>query len=209
VITIGEGTVVEDTAIILDGVTIGRDCYIGHHAIIGADPQQRGYYPSPIDGDVMTKDVWIGNGVCIREQVQVHRGVRDVTMIRGGSLIMAGVHVAHDVLVGYGCTIGSFSVFGGHTTVADDVTFGQGVVTHPWIVIGEGAMIGLNSSVIKDVKPYQKVAGNPARLLGHNTGASGDVREWDWNTLDGDTWDEYNEMLHRRDETRKLSKEGK
>ena len=208
-ITIGEGTVVEDTAIILDGVSIGRDCYVGHHAIIGAPPQQRGYYPFPIKGEKASGGVWIGDGVCIREQAQVHCGIRTLTTIRSDSLIMAGVHIAHDVQIGYDCTIGSFSVFGGHATVGDAVTFGQGVVTHPWVVIGEGAMIGLNSSVIKDVKPYQKVAGSPARLLGHNTGASGDVREWDWNTLDGDTWDEYNEMLHRRDETRKLSKEGK
>jgi UDP-3-O-[3-hydroxymyristoyl] glucosamine N-acyltransferase len=65
--------------------------------------------------------------------------------------------------------MGSFSILGGFTLIDDAATFGQGVVTHPWTIIGERAMVGLNSSVVKDVQPYAKVAGAPARLLGSNT----------------------------------------
>jgi serine acetyltransferase len=34
------------------------------------------------------------------------------------------------------------------------------------VVVGAGAMVGLNSSVIRDVQPLDKVAGCPAERLG-------------------------------------------
>ena len=35
----------------------------------------------------------------------------------------------------------------------------------PGVKIGDGAIVGANSVVTKDVKPYTIVAGNPARLI--------------------------------------------
>ncbi len=53
----------------------------------------------------------------------------------------------------------------GDTVVGNDVWIGQNVTILPGVHIGDGAIIGLNSTVAHDVEPYTIVAGNPARLV--------------------------------------------
>ena len=50
-------------------------------------------------------------------------------------------------------------------TIENDVWLGTGVVVLPNITIGEGAVVGANSVVTRDVKPYTIVGGSPARLI--------------------------------------------
>jgi acetyltransferase-like isoleucine patch superfamily enzyme len=49
--------------------------------------------------------------------------------------------------------------------VEDDVWLGINVVISPGVTIGKGAVIGANSVVTKDVKPYSVVAGVPAKFI--------------------------------------------
>src|SRR5699024_11496460 len=44
--------------------------------------------------------------------------------------------------------------------------FGQNVTVLPGVKIGDGAIIGANSVVTKDVAPYTIVGGNPIQLIG-------------------------------------------
>ncbi len=53
----------------------------------------------------------------------------------------------------------------GDTVIGNDVWIGQHAVILPGIHIGDGAIIGANSIVGRDVAPYAIVAGNPAREL--------------------------------------------
>lgn len=53
----------------------------------------------------------------------------------------------------------------GDTVVGNDVWIGQNVTILPGIHIGDGAIIGLNSTVARNVPPYTVVAGNPAREI--------------------------------------------
>ena len=53
----------------------------------------------------------------------------------------------------------------GDTVVGNDVWIGQNVTILPGIHIGDGAIIGANSVVSKDVPPYSVVAGNPIKLI--------------------------------------------
>ncbi len=53
----------------------------------------------------------------------------------------------------------------GDTIVGNDVWIGQNVTILPGVHIGDGAIIGLNSTVTNDVPPYTMVAGNPARII--------------------------------------------
>ena len=53
----------------------------------------------------------------------------------------------------------------GDTVVGNDVWIGQNVTILPGVHIGDGAIIGLNSVVTKDVPPYTIVAGNPAKIV--------------------------------------------
>jgi maltose O-acetyltransferase len=53
----------------------------------------------------------------------------------------------------------------GPIILENDVWLGTGVVVLPGITIGEGAVVGANSVVTKDVKPYTIVGGSPAKLI--------------------------------------------
>ena len=55
--------------------------------------------------------------------------------------------------------------FKGDTVIGNDVWIGQNAVILPGVQIGDGAIIGANSVVGRDVEPYSIVIGNPARML--------------------------------------------
>jgi UDP-N-acetylglucosamine acyltransferase len=186
-------------------LTIGDRVYVGSYAVIGAPAQHRGSYPCSLDSKHRAEGVTIGDGACIREFVQIHQGIVRPTIVGADSLLMAGAHIAHDSQLGRGVTMGSFSILGGFTIIDDEATFGQGVVTHPWIIIGERAMVGLNSSVVKDVDPFAKVAGSPARLLGSNTSKDRSLpAEYSASVLSESVWERWAELRDRQAGTRRL-----
>lgn len=49
--------------------------------------------------------------------------------------------------------------------ISDDVWIGQNVTLARDLRVGRGAVIAANSMVVKDVKPYEIVGGNPARHI--------------------------------------------
>ena len=53
----------------------------------------------------------------------------------------------------------------GDTVIGNDVWIGQNSTILPGVHIGDGAIIGLNSVVAKDVPPYTIFAGNPAKFI--------------------------------------------
>ena len=53
----------------------------------------------------------------------------------------------------------------GDTVVGNDVWIGQNSTILPGVRIGDGAIIGANSTVGSDVPPYTVVAGDPARVI--------------------------------------------
>jgi len=53
----------------------------------------------------------------------------------------------------------------GDTVIGNDVWIGQNSTILPGVHIGDGAIIGMNSVVGSDVKPYTIVAGNPAKPI--------------------------------------------
>lgn len=53
----------------------------------------------------------------------------------------------------------------GNTVIGNDIWIGQNVTILPGVHIGDGAIIGMNSVVGSDVKPYTIVAGNPAKPI--------------------------------------------
>jgi len=50
-------------------------------------------------------------------------------------------------------------------TIADDAWLGTGAVVLPGVTVGEGAVVGANSVVTRDVAPFTIVAGAPARFI--------------------------------------------
>ena len=52
-----------------------------------------------------------------------------------------------------------------HVTIGNDVWIGHGAVIMPGVTIGNGAVVGVNSVVTRDVGAYEIFAGVPARLV--------------------------------------------
>jgi len=55
--------------------------------------------------------------------------------------------------------------FKGDTVIGNDVWIGYNVTIMPGVHVGDGAIIGTNALVTKDVEPYTIVGGNPAKLI--------------------------------------------
>ena len=95
-VRIDEGTVI-GPHVVIDGPTqIGKRNQIFQFASVGAAPQDKKYRGEP------TRLV-IGDDNTIRENVTLNRGTiqdRGETTIGSRNWIMAGVHIAHDCLVG-------------------------------------------------------------------------------------------------------------
>jgi virginiamycin A acetyltransferase len=53
----------------------------------------------------------------------------------------------------------------GDTVIGNDVWIGNNATIMQGIKIGDGAIIGTNSLVTKDVEPYTMVGGNPAKVI--------------------------------------------
>ena len=97
-VKIGKNTLLE-SHVVVEGITeIGEGNKIYSFASIGKDSQDLKYKGEP------TKTI-IGNNNKIREFVTIHRGTTDrwETRVGDNNLIMAYVHIAHDVIVGDNC----------------------------------------------------------------------------------------------------------
>lgn len=73
----------------------------------------------------------------------------------------------------------------GDTVVGNDVWIGMNAMIMPGVKIGDGAIIGANSVVTKNIEPYTIVAGNPAKQVKkrfdeHTIKTLLDIKWWDW-----------------------------
>ena len=84
-----------------------------------------------------------------------------------------GVVIGETAEVGDGCTIYQGVTLGGtslartkrHPTLGKNVTVGSGAAILGAIYVGDGAQIGANSVVVKDVPPNATVVGIPGRVV--------------------------------------------
>lgn len=73
----------------------------------------------------------------------------------------------------------------GDTIVGNDVWFGQNVTVLPGVHIGDGAIIGANSVVSRDIPPYCIAAGNPCTVKKKRFDDDviellEEIKWWDW-----------------------------
>jgi len=114
----------------------------------------------------------IGHRNRIREFVTVHRGTEGgglLTCIGDDSLLMAYVHVAHDVRVGSHCVLANGVTLGGHVTVGDSAVIGAFTGVHQFCRIGRHAMVGGYSVLTQDVAPFSMtVSPREVKVFGVN-----------------------------------------
>jgi len=114
----------------------------------------------------------IGHRNRIREFVTIHRGTEGggaLTSIGDDNLLMAYVHVAHDVRIGSHVILANGATIGGHVTVGDWAVIAAFSGVHQFCRVGRHAMIGGYSVITQDVLPYSMtVSDRPVKVFGAN-----------------------------------------
>lgn len=144
---------------------IGEDNTFFPYCSIGVTPQDKKY-----KGEA--SETRIGHRNSIREFVTVNRGTEGggmVTSIGDDNLLMAYVHVAHDVVIHNRTILANGVTFAGHVTVDDHANIGGLTAIHQFCRVGKHAMIGSYSVIKQNVLPYSITASpHEAEVFGAN-----------------------------------------
>lgn len=177
---IGEGTFVQQGAVVAKGVTIGNDCRIGPNVVllegtqigdrviiqantvVGSDAFYYKKRPDGFDRLLSTGQVIIEDDVEIGASCTIDRGVSGATTLGKGTKLDNQVHLGHDVTVGQDCLFAAQVGVAGCTVIGNKVTlWGQvGVVSA--IQIGDGAVVLGQAGVSKSLEGGKTYFGTPA-----------------------------------------------
>lgn len=152
--------------VFLEGpLAIGEDNVFFPYCSVGAAPQDLKYRGE-------RSSTRIGHRNKIREFVTIHRGTEGggmVTSIGDDNLLMAYVHVAHDVQLGDRTVLANAVTLGGHVTVGDWAVIGASTGVHQFCRVGRHAIIGGYSVITRDVLPFSNtVTDREAKVFGEN-----------------------------------------
>ena len=146
-------------------LTIGKDNVFYPYCSCGVAPQDKKY-----QGEA--SETRIGDRNTIREFVTIHRGTEGggmVTSIGDGNLLMAYVHIAHDVVIQNRTIVANGVTFAGHVVVEDFANIGGLCAIHQFCRIGRHAIVGSNSVIKQNVLPFSVTATeHKAEIFGAN-----------------------------------------
>ena len=162
-VVIGKNNHLMNSVTVLSGSRIGDGNTIFPGAVIGAIPQDLKF-----KGEETTAE--IGNNNTIRENVTINRGTaeKQKTVVGSNNLLMEGMHIAHDVVVGNGCIIGNTTKIAGEVVIDDFAVISACVLIHQFCHIGSYVMIGGGTRTGQDVPPYIMAAREPVAFCGLN-----------------------------------------
>lgn len=135
--SVGEGTFLAETAVLLGDVTVGRDCSI--------------WYGAVLRGDVNT--ITIGDRTNIQDGAVIHT-------LYDGSKHPSQTHIGSDVSVGHNATIHG-------ATIGDNCLIGMGSTILDNAVVPSGCIIAAGALVLSNSKlePDSLYAGVPAKKM--------------------------------------------
>ena len=162
-VVIGEGNRLMNSVTLLPGTRMGRGNALFPGAVNGAIPQDLKF-----KGEETTAE--IGDNNVIRENVTINRGTaaKGKTVVGSNNLLMEGMHVAHDVVVGNGCIIGNATKIAGEVVIDDFAIVSASVLIHQFCHIGSYVMVGGGTRTGQDVPPFTMAAREPVAYCGLN-----------------------------------------
>lgn len=163
-VEIGANTWIGPHVVITGPTTIGSGNKIHQFASIGDAPQDLKYAGEPTRLE-------IGDRNTIRECVTINRGTVNgggLTKVGSDNLLMAYIHIAHDCRIGNHAIFSNNASLAGHAHIGDYVSLGGFTLVHQFCSIGDYAFTGMGSAISKDVPPYLMISGNPAAPHGLN-----------------------------------------
>jgi UDP-N-acetylglucosamine acyltransferase len=160
---IGAGTRIGPHVLVEGTVEIGERNEIRNGAVIGTPPQDWSY-------EGVDTGVKIGDDNVLREYITINRSTTEgsPTLIGNENMIMAYCHVAHDCALGDGNAFANGVTLAGHVSVHNKVMMGGLTPVHQFVTIGSYAMVGGLTRLNKDVPPYVRISGNPAKIFDLN-----------------------------------------
>jgi UDP-N-acetylglucosamine acyltransferase len=166
-VRLGRGNFIGPFTSIVGNVEIGDDNWIGPNVTIGTAAQYHG--PRNEWREPPYLPIRIGSRNTFREYVSIHEASKDETVIEDDCYLMAYNHVSHDTRLRSKVTLANNVQIGGFTEVGYGCVVGLSTTIHQFTTIGAFVMVGMSSVVVKDLLPFTKWAGNPARYRGLNT----------------------------------------
>lgn len=162
-VVIGKNNHLMNSVTLLSGARIGDGNRIFPGAVIGAIPQDLKF-----KGEETTAEV--GDNNTIRENVTINRGtaVKGKTVVGSNNLLMEGMHVAHDAVVGNGCIIGNTTKIAGEVVIDDFAIISACVLIHQFCHVGSYVMVGGGTRTSQDIPPYCMAAREPVAYCGLN-----------------------------------------
>lgn len=153
-VQLGKGCVVQAHAIVRKHSVLGDGVVVHPFAVVGGDPQYLKFDPTTISG------VRLGPGTVIREHVTVNRSIYagKFTVVGARCFLMACSHVGHDCELADDVVLANNAMLAGHVAVGSFTFIGGGSGLHQFVRIGEGVMVGGLSRITKDVAPFLMVA---------------------------------------------------
>lgn len=169
-VELGEGVAVGPGAVILGPCVLEDGAWIGAGVQLGAPPEMTDHVQNAAwAGELAHAGVRICRGAVIREGAVIHQGSYRETTVGAGSWVLNRAYLAHDVLLGEGSTVSAGVSIGGHCVIGDRVNLGMNASVHQRTFIGAGCMVGMGTPIARDLPPYVKAYGSPARIRGVNS----------------------------------------
>jgi UDP-N-acetylglucosamine acyltransferase len=162
--TLGDGVELISHAVVTGRTSVGAGSKFFPFASIGHRPQDLKYAGEP-------STLEIGRNTTVREHVTINPGTAGggmVTRIGDNCLIMIGVHIGHDCIVGNNVVLSNNVTFAGHCHIGDYVVMSGYSGATQFVHIGAHAFVGGLTKLEKDLIPYGAATGNPAELSGLN-----------------------------------------
>ncbi len=164
-VEIGDNNVMQNSVTIHVGARIGSNNEFFPGASISTKPQDLKFR-----GEETTAEV--GDNNTIRENVTINRGTaaKGKTVVGSNNLLMEGMHVAHDVLMGNGCIVGNATKIAGEVVIDDFAIISAAVLIHQFCHVGSYVMVGGGTRSGQDIPPYCMAAREPVSFCGLNVG---------------------------------------
>jgi len=162
-VRLGDNVVLKSHVVIEGRTTIGEGTIIHPFASLSY-PQTLKYYGE--DSEII-----IGKNNTIREYVTIQHGTKEdrmVTSIGDNCLLMVGVHIAHNCIVGNNVIMANYVSLAGHVEVGDFAIIGGLSAVQQYVKVGAHSMIGGLSGLDRDLVPYGLAANERAHLEGLN-----------------------------------------
>jgi len=106
---------------------------------------------------VLTEDIGENNFILEDNTIQPFQSIGD------NNVLWSGNHIGHHGRIGNHVLFTSHVVLSGHCDVGDNCFLGVNSTIRDGIRLGEGTLVAMGASILKDTDPWTAWIGNPAR----------------------------------------------